>query len=199
LKAQIAETDRQIRTEGERLARQLDNDAKLAGDRLESLKDNLNQVKKTASQTNEQDVQLRALEREAKTQRDLLESYLTKYREASARDNINAAPPEARVISRATPAIKPDFPKKLPMVLIAAFAAFALSTGFTVTGALLAPGATGSYAAAGYPPPMMPPATMPTMPVMPRVFAPPIVPSSPLHLAPVPSLVRTVEQIAQGL
>ena len=48
-------------------------------------------------------MQLRALEREAKTQRDLLESYLAKYREASARDNINAAPPEARIISRAVP------------------------------------------------------------------------------------------------
>ena len=104
-----------------------------------SLTVSLDQVKKLASQNNEQDVQLRALEREAKTQRDLLESYLAKYREASARDNINAAPPEARIISRATPAIKPTYPKKTPTVLIAAFAAFALSAGFTVTGALLAP------------------------------------------------------------
>ena len=61
-----------------------------------------------------------------------------KYREATARDNINAAPPEARIISRASPSIKPDYPKKLPTVLIAAFAAFALSAGFIVTGALLA-------------------------------------------------------------
>ena len=103
LKAQIGEVDRQIRSEGERLARQLDNDAKVAGNRLESLTASLDPVKKLASQSNEQDVQLRALEREAKTQRDLLESYLAKYREASARDNINAAPPEARIISRATP------------------------------------------------------------------------------------------------
>ena len=119
-----------MRTEGERLARQLDNDAKVAGDRLETLTASLDTVKQLASQTNEQDVQLRALEREAKTERDLLESYLAKYREATARDNINAAPPEARIISRASPAIKPDYPKKLPTVLIAAFAAFALSAGF---------------------------------------------------------------------
>src|SRR6185437_11681260 len=127
LKAQIAEVEREMRTEGERLARQLDNDAKVAGDRLETITASLDTVKKLASQTNEQDVQLRALEREAKTERDLLESYLAKYREATARDNINAAPQEARIISRASPAIKPDFPKKLPTVLIAAFAAFALS------------------------------------------------------------------------
>ena len=126
LKAQIGEVDGQIRNEGERLARQLDNDAKVSGNRLESLTASLDTVKKLASQSNEQDVQLRALEREAKTQRDLLESYLAKYREASARDNINAVPPEARIISRATPAIKPTYPKKMPMVLIAALSAFAL-------------------------------------------------------------------------
>ena len=139
LRAQIAEADRQIKIEGERLARQLDNDAVVAGNRLETLTASLDTVKKLASQSNEQDVQLRALEREAKTQRDLLESYLTKYREASARDSINAAPPEARIISRATPALKPAYPKKTPTVLIAAFAAFALAAGFTVTGALLVP------------------------------------------------------------
>ncbi|HLA20695.1 MAG TPA: GumC family protein, partial [Pseudolabrys sp.] len=146
LKAQIAEVDRQIKVDGERLARQLDNDAAVAGNRVETLSASLDQVKKLASQSNEQDVQLRALEREAKTQRDLLESYLAKYREASARDNINAAPPEARIISRATPAIKPAYPKKLPTVLIAAFAAFALSAGFTVTGALLGPAPSAGYA-----------------------------------------------------
>ena len=74
------------------------------------------------SQSNQQDVQLRALERESRTERELLDSYLQKYREASARDSINAAPPEARIISRASPSLKPAFPKKLPTVLIVAFA-----------------------------------------------------------------------------
>ena len=63
LRAQIGETDRQIKIEGERLARQLDNDAKLAGDKLDSLAASLDQVKKLVSASNEQDVQLRALER----------------------------------------------------------------------------------------------------------------------------------------
>ena len=59
-------------------------------------------MKKQASSTNGQDVQLRALEREAKAQRDLLESYLAKYREANTRENIEAAPADGRIISRAT-------------------------------------------------------------------------------------------------
>ena len=208
LKAQIGEVDRQIRTEGERLARQLDNDAQLAGDRLQSLTASIEQVKRLASQTNEQDVQLRALEREAKTQRDLLESYLVKYREASARDNINAAPPEARIISRASPAIKPAYPKKLQTVLIAAFAAFALSAGFTVTGFLLSAPTPSPYAygygPAGYATPGAEPPVMarpaPPMPVMPRVASPPLTPAMAAPAAPamVPLPVSTVEQIARS-
>ena len=196
LKAQIAEVEQEIRSEGERLAAQLDNDARVAGDRLETLTASLNTVKKQASQTNEQDVQLRALEREAKTERDLLESYLAKYREATARDNINAAPPEARIISRASPSIKPDFPKKLPTVLIAAFAAFALSAGFVVTGALLAapsPSYGNAYAPAHSGPAL-------AVPMMPRVDSPPLTPTGPPPAKTTgPLAMSSVEQIAQSL
>ena len=193
LKAQIAEVEREIRSEGERLARQLDNDAKVAGDRLETLTASINTVKKLVSQTNTQDVQLRALERDAKTERDLLESYLAKYREATARDNINAAPPEARIISRASPAINPTFPKKLPTVLIAAFAAFALSAGFIVTGALLA--------MAPLPAGFAPVSAAPAAPATPRVDSPSVTPAN-AHaagMAAVPLGVNTMEQIARAL
>ena len=122
LKAQIADLDQQIRGEAERLVRSLENDAKLAGARVEALSANLDQLKRQAASTNEQDVQLRALEREAKAQRDLLESYLAKYREATARDSIGAAPADARIISRAIVSNTPYFPKKLPIILVAMFA-----------------------------------------------------------------------------
>ena len=64
------------------MSRSLDNDARIAGGRVDSMTASLDQLKKQASSNNGQDVQLRALEREAKAQRDLLESYLAKYREA---------------------------------------------------------------------------------------------------------------------
>jgi uncharacterized protein involved in exopolysaccharide biosynthesis/Mrp family chromosome partitioning ATPase len=186
LRAQIGELERQMHAEGERLARQLENDAKLAEDRVESLTKSLDQVKKLASHTNEQDVQLRALEREGKAQRDLLESYLAKYREAVARDNINAAPAEARIISRASPAIKPDYPKKVPIVLIAAFAAFTLSAGFTVTGELLSPSAGYPYS---YPPAVYAaaPPLAPAMPCDPPLPVMPAAPVMPFHAAPAPT------------
>ena len=81
--------------------------------------------------------QLRALEREAKAQRDLLESYLAKYREANTRENIEAAPADGRIISRAAVSNTPAYPKKLPIVLIATLATLLLSAGLVVTGELL--------------------------------------------------------------
>src|ERR1700680_1536341 len=137
LKAQLADLDRQIRDEASKLSRSLDNDARIASGRVEGLSASLEQLKKQATSTNGNDVQLRALEREAKAQRDLLESYLAKYREANTRENIDAAPADGRVISRATVSNTPAYPKKLPIVLIATLATLMLSAGGIATGELL--------------------------------------------------------------
>ena len=137
LKAQLADLDRQLREEASKISRSLDNDARIAGGRVEGLSASLEQLKKQATSTNGQDVQLRALEREAKAQRDLLESYLAKYREANTRENIDAAPADGRIISRAIVSNTPAYPKKLPIVLIATLATLTLSAGAIVTGELL--------------------------------------------------------------
>src|ERR1700691_380225 len=137
LKAQLADLDRQLRKEASKLSRSLDNDARIASGRVEGLSASLDQLKKQATSTNGQDVQLRALEREAKAQRDLLESYLAKYREANTRENIEAAPADGRIISRASVSNSPAYPKKLPIVLIATLATLMLSAGVIVTAELL--------------------------------------------------------------
>ena len=142
LRAQIADLDQQIRKEAEILARSLENDAKLADARVAAQLVTFNQLKKQAETSNEDDVQLRALDRDAKSQRDLLESYLAKYRDASARGTLDSAPPDARIISRATPSSVPAYPKKLPTIVIASLATFILMCGLVVTRALLeTPGA----------------------------------------------------------
>ncbi|HEU0084673.1 MAG TPA: exopolysaccharide transport family protein [Bradyrhizobium sp.] len=137
LKAQLADIDRQIREEAGKVSRTLENDARIAAGRVDSLSASLEASKKQATSTNGQDVQLRAMEREAKSQRDLLESYLAKYREATARENIDAAPADGRIISRALVSNAPAFPKKLPIVLIATLAMLMLSAGAIATGELL--------------------------------------------------------------
>src|SRR5882757_5276002 len=162
LKAQLSDLDRQLRDEASKVSRSLDNDARIAGGRVENLGASLDQLKKQASSTNGQDVQLRALEREAKAQRDLLESYLAKYREATTRENIDTGPADGRIISRGTVSNIPAYPKKLPIVLIATLATLLLSTGLIATGELLrmtAPRATAAFASA--PAPMRMPERIP--------------------------------------
>jgi succinoglycan biosynthesis transport protein ExoP len=133
----LADLDRQLREEASKVSRSLDNDSRIASGRVEGLSSSLEQLKKQATSTNGQDVQLRALEREAKAQRDLLESYLAKYREANTRENIDAAPADGRIISRASVSNTPAYPKKLPIVLIATLATLMLSAGAIATGELL--------------------------------------------------------------
>ncbi|OKO86942.1 lipopolysaccharide biosynthesis protein [Bradyrhizobium sp. NAS80.1] len=137
LKAQLGDLETQIRDEAGKISRSLENDARIASGRVDSLTVSLEQLKKQATSTNGQDVQLRALEREAKAQRDLLETYLAKYREANTRESIDAAPTDGRIISRAIVSNTPAYPKKLPIVLIATIATLLLSSGVVVTGELL--------------------------------------------------------------
>jgi len=137
LKAQIGDLDHQIRAEAEKLARTFDNDARIATARVEAMSASLDSLKKFAASANEQDVQYRALEREAKAQRDLLESYLGKYRETTARDSIGSAPPDAKIISAAIVSNTPAFPRKLPIIAVATLLAFALSAGIVTTGELM--------------------------------------------------------------
>ncbi|RXH25374.1 MULTISPECIES: Wzz/FepE/Etk N-terminal domain-containing protein [Bradyrhizobium] len=137
LKAQLGDLDTQIRDEAAKISRSLENDARIAEGRVNGLTVSLEQLKKQAASTNGQDVQLRALEREAKAQRDLLETYLAKYREANTRETIDTAPTDGRIISRAIVSNTPAYPKKLPIVLIATIATLLLSSGVVVTGELL--------------------------------------------------------------
>ncbi|MBR0829483.1 lipopolysaccharide biosynthesis protein [Bradyrhizobium manausense] len=212
LKAQLADLDNQIRDEAGKISRALESDARIADGRVQSLTASLEQLKKQASSTNGQDVQLRALEREAKAQRDLLESYLAKFREANTRETIDVTP-EGRIISRATVSNTPAYPKKLPIVLIATLATLLLSSGIVVTGELLrmtaprpaapvapvtvaqAPAAVVAVPAVESPPMAAP---MPASPariepvIEPVVAAPPIAPVQ----APAPAPLRPQQAIA---
>lgn len=137
LRAQLADLEARIVTEAERTVRSLENDALIAGARVASLETALDRQKDSASRANEQEVKLRALEREAKSERDLLESYLSRYREASARAALDTLPADARIVSRAVPASAPFFPRKGPIIAIATFATLLMSIVLLASGELL--------------------------------------------------------------
>jgi uncharacterized protein involved in exopolysaccharide biosynthesis len=140
LNAQLGDLDIQIRVEAEKLVRSLENDARIAGARVETFMAQLDQLKLQQSALGSQDVQLRALEREAKAQRDLLESYLARYRDVTSRETPDAVPADARIISQAVPSSTPHFPKKLPIVAVATMGMLMFALALAAMGELLGGG-----------------------------------------------------------
>ena len=127
-----------MRAEAERLARSFENDAKIASARVETLTASLDQLKRQAASTRTSRT-CNCARWSARPSRSATcwNPILRKYREATARDSIGAASPDARIISRPIVSNTPSWPKKLPTVLIAALGMFTLSMGFILTGQLM--------------------------------------------------------------
>lgn len=138
LTAQVGELDAQIKAAADRIVRTLENDARIATSRVESLQAAVDGQRDVVVKGNSSEVELRALEREAKAQREQLESYLSRYREAAARDAESATPADARIVSRAVRPEQPSFPKKVPTLGFATLLAFLLSSGAVIGRRLLA-------------------------------------------------------------
>lgn len=122
LNSQLADLDQQIAAEARKVLAGLENEAQTARFRERQLVADLNQLKVESARAGSDEVELRALEREASAQRELLESYLTRFREASSRSDRNYLPADARIFSRAITPREPYFPKILP-ITAAAFVA----------------------------------------------------------------------------
>ncbi|GGB12698.1 chain-length determining protein [Brucella endophytica] len=132
LRSQLADLDLQIRVEGRKILESFENEASTAKLRETELNRELNRVKAQAAQAGGQAVELRALEREATAQRELLETYLTRYREAASRTDRNYLPVDARVFSPADIPAQPYFPKTLPIVGATFFAGLLLLSIFVL-------------------------------------------------------------------
>ena len=137
LNGELAGLDAEIRLEVDKTVAALESDAKLAAADVDSLTASLARQSKTVADGNSDDVHLRALQLDAKTAGDQLESYLQKYREAVAREAENAAPADARIIAAASDPREPTFPKKVPTILLGTLAGFFVALGAVVAHVLL--------------------------------------------------------------
>jgi uncharacterized protein involved in exopolysaccharide biosynthesis len=125
---QLQNLEAQIRQEAQKIQASLQTAARVAAAREQSLVESLNEAKVVASRSDGDEIELRALEREAAAQRDLLESFLARYREALARTDSNYLPADARIISRAIAPREPSYPKKSMMAAGAALAALLIAS-----------------------------------------------------------------------
>lgn len=125
--AQIADVETQVRAEAAKVLAGYENDLKVAEGRVKQLGAQFNEFKSQAAKAGEEDIQLRALEREAKVQRDQLEEFLARYRDGLAKQLAGAQPADARLISAATVPVKPTFPKVIPLTSVITLAVFLLA------------------------------------------------------------------------
>ncbi|MGZ2457080.1 GumC family protein [Rhizobium anhuiense] len=132
LRAQLADIRTQIRQETQKILTSIENESKVADLRASELERQSDTVQATSARAGEDEVGLNALEREANAQRQLLETYLVRYREAASRADSNSSPADARIVSRAVEPVDPYFPKVVPIVVVAAVATLIMSAIITM-------------------------------------------------------------------
>lgn len=138
LNAQLSDLGSQMRAEASRVAQRFENELSVAAARAQALEDQLAGLTAQAARAAESEVELRALEREAAAQRDLLASYLVRFREATTREDTALLPTNARVIQTAQIEREAVFPKTLPMIIIAMVGSLVLALLGVISHAILA-------------------------------------------------------------
>lgn len=126
---ELASINRNLRTEAGKVVDSLVGQAKVATARAKSLQTSLANLKNTQGDANLSDVKLKELERDAQASRSLLEQMLSRYADASARQDASLQPGFARIIQRATPSPSNYFPKAGPIMLLTTLASLALGLG----------------------------------------------------------------------
>ena len=129
---EVNSVDRQIRSEALKVVTSLEEQARVADAREKSLRESLDRLKSAEASANIDDVKLKALEREASADRALLETMLSRFAEASSRQDQSAQPGMARIIQSASVPSTPSFPKRGPIVLLMTLAGAALAIGLAI-------------------------------------------------------------------
>jgi len=109
ISARVADLDRQIREEVEKILEGLEAEAQASQARAAEIHQRLSEITSPAIRANAPELSLWALEREAAAQRDLLDSYVSRYRMAVAWRRGDYLPANAQIISLASAPSTPQF------------------------------------------------------------------------------------------
>ncbi|MCW5691681.1 MAG: polysaccharide biosynthesis tyrosine autokinase [Pseudolabrys sp.] len=109
VKAQLRDTQKLIAAEVLRILQSRRHSYEVAAAREASLEKSLAALQNISSESGQAEVRLRELQREADANRALYESFLGRYKEASARETLDL--PEARIVTTANAPVQPSFPK----------------------------------------------------------------------------------------
>ena len=118
MRSQLAQIRAQIAQEIGRIQISARNDYEIAVSRERSLDASLKQLKQEKAEANQWNVELQALEREAKANQRLLEQFLERLKETTAQTSLQKA--DARVVSQAPVPVQSNGPGALIVLLLAA-------------------------------------------------------------------------------
>ncbi len=124
-RAELEDLQSKMAAEVNKIVQGLRNEVGVARARQASLRRSLDQIKGRLAQSNSAEIQLRALERESGADKAMLETFLGRFEETSAQEDISSQQPDARIISIAAVPSNPSFPKsKLILALVFVASAF---------------------------------------------------------------------------
>jgi succinoglycan biosynthesis transport protein ExoP len=137
LRAQVAELDSQIRAESRKVADSLEAEAMVQADLEQKLRDELTRAQVASGDATQGGVTLDGLQREAKAQRDLLETYLARFNDAEARSVATSTLPDVRIVTEAAASAVPSSPKTALILGAVGFVALVLQVGAVLFGELM--------------------------------------------------------------
>ncbi len=126
-RAQLSDVNRSIGAEAERILASAENELRVKRSREESIESSLAEVTGTATSTNQAEITLRELEREAVANRTLFESFLSRFKQTTEQEKLNTN--NSRVIERASAPTIPSAPNKKAIVLLATMLGLGLGAG----------------------------------------------------------------------
>jgi len=125
LEAELKDLESTIQVEINKIIQGYKNEVEIARARQQSMRTSLRNLERQVGVANSAEVELRSLEREAKANQAMLESFLIRFKETSAQQDLGIFAPDARIISHADVPANPSFPNtKLFLALVAVGSTF---------------------------------------------------------------------------
>lgn len=121
LRAELATLESRKQSEIRQIAQRLRDEVQVLRSREAALSSNIETLKRQIAQHSEAEIGLEALEREARADRELLETYINRVKEITSQQK--AQEPDARIISRAVLPDEPTYPRRKLIFGVALFSA----------------------------------------------------------------------------
>jgi polysaccharide biosynthesis transport protein len=136
--AEVAQAEAQVTAEIERLVANLKNESEVAEERERQLVQSLAQLKDQQVVSKDASVDLKELEREAFTSKQLFEALLTRYKQTAETQGFQL--PDVRIIEKADAPQFPASPKRKQLVALGAAGGLVIGIALAVLLELMAPG-----------------------------------------------------------